>query len=201
MIVVGLTGSIAMGKSEAAKMFAAEGVPVFDSDAEVHRMYGKDGDAVTAIQKLYPEAIVDNAVDRSRLSKIVLDDPVSLGRLEAIVHPLINCAQTAFLAKCSRRGDAIAILDVPLLFETGKDADVDKIVVVSAPPAIQRTRALARPGMTEKKYEQILSRQFPDSEKRRRADFIVDTSGDLIHTRAQVAKIVASLKKITESQK
>ena len=200
MIVVGLTGSIAMGKTEAARAFAASGIPVFDSDAEVHRLYSEDASCIEKIGFLFPEAIVDGTVDRPSLSRIVLGNPAAIQRLEGIVHPIVDYAQTDFLARCRRRKESIAVLDVPLLFETGKDKSVDRIVVVSAKPEIQRARAMARPGMTKAKFEEILMRQTPDSEKTRRADFVIDTSGSLGHTRAQVAEIISRLRTELEIQ-
>lgn len=193
MIVVGLTGSIAMGKSVAAQMFADLGIPVFDSDAEVHRQYAKGGEAVGQIAAVFPEAIVEGAVDRQALSKIVLANPAALKTVEAIVHPIVRRHQQEFLAQCRRQRCSLAVLDIPLLFETGRQTEVDRVVVVSAPPEIQRGRALQRPGVTPQKLEAILARQTPDAEKRARADFIVDTSGSLEHTKAQIAAIVASL--------
>ena len=199
MIVIGLTGSIAMGKSEAAKHFQALGVPVFDSDAEVHGLYAKSGAAVFAIDQLAPAAVVDGAVDRRKLAELVKADPQLLKRIEQVVHPLVRQAQDRFLATCSDREELLAVLDIPLLFETGRDASVDVIVVVSAPAELQRHRALARPGMTAEKLDMILARQLPDAEKRARAHFVVDTSGTLDDGRRQVAAIVEQLKQRTQS--
>lgn len=194
MIVIGLTGSIAMGKSEASKIFASLGVPVFDSDAAVHRLYMKGGEAITAIAAIAPEAIVDGAVDRQILSSLVKSRAGLLGRIEAIVHPLVQRMQHDFLTQMRLQGHAMAVLDIPLLFETGRGGSVDVVVVVSAPAAIQRARALARPGMSDDKLDLILARQLPDEEKRRRADYVVDTSGNLDDTRRQIAEIVQALK-------
>lgn len=194
MIVAGLTGSIAMGKSETAKMFAAQGIPVFDSDATVHALYGKGGEAVAAIAALAPEAISDGAVDRSRLARLVQEDPALLQKVEAAVHPLVKSRQKAFLAEASSRGAEIAVLDIPLLFETGREKDVDVVLVVSAAGALQRERALKRPGMTEEKLDFILSRQVPDEEKRARADYVIDTSVSLAQTAGAVEDLIAALK-------
>lgn len=194
MMVIGLTGSIAMGKSETAKMFASLGVPVFDSDAEVHRLYGKGGEAVPAIARIVPQAVVDGAIDRGALSRAIQSEPSLLKAIESTVHPLVRLAQERFLKECSARNHCLAALDIPLLFESGRDGDVDRVVVVSAPAEIQRARALARPGMTPEKLEVILARQMPDAEKRRRAHYVVDTSQGLDDARRQVAAIVDALR-------
>lgn len=194
MIVIGLTGSIAMGKSSAAQMFAELGVPVFDSDAAVHRLYGKGGPAVGPIAALAPEAISDGAVDRNILSALIRRKPELLKAVENAVHPLVRQEQENFLASSEQEGHALAVLDIPLLFETGRSSSVDAVVVVSAPAEMQRARALARPGMSGEKLDLILARQMPDAEKRRRADFVVDTSGSFDDTRRQVAQIVERLK-------
>lgn len=194
MIVVGLTGSIAMGKTETAKMFRALGIPVFEADACVHRLYEAGGAAVTPVAARFPQAIVNGAVDRGILTQLVLDDPVAMAELEAIVHPLVWRAEREFLAAQEKSGAPLAVLDNPLLFEKGRDQDVDAIVVVSAPADVQRARALARPGMTVKKLDAILARQMPDAEKRRRADFVIDTSQGLEYARAQVEAAVAALR-------
>lgn len=193
MIVLGLTGSIAMGKSETAKIFRSLGIEVFDSDAEVHRQYQKGGAAVKAVAGLFPEAIVDGAVDRKRLSKRVLGDPAALKRLEAAIHPIVRKSQDAFLERCRASGQAIAVLDIPLLFETGRETEVDAVVVVSAPSDVQRDRVLERPGMTGEKLDRILARQMPDSEKRARADYVVDTSRGVDSATGQVRAIVTAL--------
>ena len=193
MKVIGLTGSIAMGKSEAARMFAALKIPVFDSDAAVHALYEKGGDAVEAVGKAFPEAIEQGAVDRVALSRVLAAKPQRLAELEAIVHPLVRRVQERFLDERRKDGTALVVLDIPLLFETGRQAEFDAIVVVSAPAEIQRERALARPGMTAEKLETILGHQMPDAEKRKRADFIVDSSKGLDHARAQVRAIVESM--------
>ncbi len=191
MIVLGLTGSIGMGKSTAAKMFADEGVPVHDSDEAVHRLYA--GPAVPLVEAAFPGTVVDGAVDRGRLAQKVLGDAAALKRLEAIVHPLVRADADAFVERHRAAGAALVVLDIPLLFETGVRDRVDKVVVVSAPAAIQRERVLRRPGMSEEKLASILARQVPDEEKRRQADFVIDTGDGFDRTRAAVKKIVAEL--------
>jgi dephospho-CoA kinase len=193
MIVAGLTGSIAMGKSETARMFASLGVPVFDADAAVHEMYAKRGAAVSAIAAKFPDAVVDGAVDRLRLAELVLSNPVALKMLESIVHPLVRKKEQEFIRRCRTDNRPLVVLDIPLLFETGRQRDVDRIIVVSASVDTQRKRVLARPGMTEEKFATISARQIPDVEKRRRAHFIVDTSQSLDHALVQVKNIVAKL--------
>ena len=193
MIVLGLTGSIGMGKSTVAKMFAEEGAPAFDSDASVHQLYAKGGAAVTAVAAEFPTAIRDGAVDRALLSPLVLDNPAALKRLEQIVHPFVRQAQVDFAEAARAAGAEVVVFDIPLLLE-GKNADLfDMIVVVSAPAEVQRARVLARPGMTEEKFQQILARQMPDAEKCARADFVIDTSGSLDDTRAQVRAVLDAL--------
>ena len=195
MLVVGLTGSIAMGKSETAQMFARLGYPVFDADAAVHRLYDTGGAAVPLIDRAFPGSVVDGKVDRSRLGEQVTGDPDALARLEALVHPLVRREQDAFLDEARKTSHAFAVLDIPLLFETGRDHDVDVVVVASAPEDVQKTRVLARPGMTEEKFAAILARQLPDSEKRRRADFVVDTSRGFDAAFEQVCAIADQLKR------
>lgn len=191
MIVLGLTGSIGMGKSTTAAMFAAEGIPVNDADAVVHRLYA--GAAAPLIESAFPGTVVDGKVDRTALGKAVLGDPAALKRLEAIVHPLVRREEQTFLADCRARREALVVLDIPLLFETGRQDAVDRVVVVTADAAIQRERVLARPGMTVEKFEAILARQTPDAEKRRRADYVIDTGKGLDHARAEVRRIIAEL--------
>ncbi|MBL0928763.1 MAG: dephospho-CoA kinase [Alphaproteobacteria bacterium] len=176
MKIIGLTGSIAMGKSVAAKMFRRLGLPVRDSDATIHRLLAKGGAGVAPVAKLFPDAIVDGAVDRRKLGAKVFADPTALAHLEAILHPLARQDMKAFLDFNRRRRAKRVVLDVPLLYETGADAICDLVVVVSASPAIQRQRALSRPGMTSEKLAGILARQMPDSEKRRRADIVAVTA-------------------------
>jgi dephospho-CoA kinase len=195
MIVAGLTGSIAMGKTEAARMIASLGVPVFDADKVVHDLYAKGGGAVSAIAARFPEAVALGVVDRTRLSEIVLADPAAWRALEGIVHPLVRAAEKDFLRRCRAEGHSLAVIDIPLLFESGRQDEVDKIIVVTAAPDVQRRRALARPAMSPKKFEAILARQLPDAEKRRQAHFIVDSSRGYDHALAQIKSIVASLRR------
>ena len=191
MIVLGLTGSIGMGKSTTARMFEEEGVPVHDSDATVHALYR--GAAVEPIRARFPAAVVDGAVDREKLADEVLGKPDALRELEKIVHPLVRAETEAFLRKHREDGTEIVVLDIPLLFETHGEGRVDRIVVVSAPAEVQRERVLARPGMTVEKFEAILKRQVPDAEKRARADFVVDTGKGMDAARAQVRDIIGQL--------
>ncbi|HEY7246838.1 MAG TPA: dephospho-CoA kinase [Xanthobacteraceae bacterium] len=188
MFIIGLTGSLGMGKSTTARFFAEEGIPVHDADAVVHRLY--EGEATGAIEAAFPGTTADGKVDRNKLAARVLDDPAALKKLEAIIHPLVQTAERKLLAQAEARGERIAVLDIPLLFETGSERRVDAVVVVSAPPETQRARVLARPGMTSDKLETILARQMPDAEKRRRADFVVDTSQGLDAARARVRAIL-----------
>src|SRR3954471_2064534 len=174
MFVLGLTGSLGMGKSTTARFFAEEGVPVHDADAVVHRLY--EGEAAAAIEAAFPGTTAGGRVDRERLAASVLHAPAALKRLEAIVHPLVHAAEQRLLEHAEARGEKVAVLDIPLLFETGGDQRVDAVVVVSAPVELQQSRVLARLGMTKEKLEAVLRRQLPDAEKRRRADFVVDTS-------------------------
>ena len=191
MIILGLTGSIGMGKSTTAAMFAAEGVPVNDADAVVHELYR--GKAVALVGAAFPQAIVDGIVDRNRLSAAVLGDPVALKRLEEIVHPLVREAETEFLARHRAAGTPLVVLDIPLLFEVGAEGRVDRIAVVSAPADVQRARVLARPGMTVEKFDAILAKQVPDAEKRARADFVIDTARGLEPARRDVVRIIGEL--------
>lgn len=191
LLLIGLTGSIGMGKSTTAEMFRAEGAAVFDSDRAVHDVYR--GPAVTKIEEAFPGTVVDGAVDRARLSARVLDDPGALKRLEAIVHPLVWEARTKFLAERRAKGDKFVVFDIPLLFETGREKEVDAVVVVTAPEEVQRERVLARPGMTEEKFAAILAKQIPDAEKRRRADFLVHTDKGLEPARNKVRAILKAL--------
>ncbi len=191
MIVLGLTGSVGMGKSATAKMFAEEGVPVFDADAEVHRLY--EGKAAAAIEAVFPGVTKEGRVDRKLLSARVVGDGEALMRLESIVHPLVREARREFLARARASSAKVALVDIPLLFETNGDEGIDKIVVVSAPPEVQKKRVLAREGMTEEKFNAILARQMPDSEKRKRADFVIDTSRGFAATREDVRAILREL--------
>ena len=194
MIVVGLTGSIGMGKSTTAAMFAAEGAPVYDADAEVRRLYDQGGAAVPLVEAAFPGVVVDNAVDRGRLGEAVLGKPEALARLNALVHPLMGARRTAFFEEARRLRADVVVLDIPLLFETGGERNVDVTVVASAPAAMQRERVLARAGMTEAKFQAILTAQMGDAEKRSRADFVVDTSQGLDVARTQVCDILAALR-------
>ena len=191
MIVLGLTGSIGMGKSATARMFTEAGVPVHDSDEAVHRLYA--GKAAVLIEAAFPGTVVDGTVDRTRLAAGVLGDAAALKTLETVVHPLVRADADAFVERHRAAGAPLVVLDIPLLFETDGRGRVDKVAVVSAPAAMQRDRVLARPGMTPEKFEAILARQVPDAEKRRQADFIIDTSRDFDATRAEVKRIVAVL--------
>jgi dephospho-CoA kinase len=188
MVVAGLTGSIAMGKSTVAAMFAELGAPVFDADSAVRMFYsGKGAEAVNA---MFPGVLVEGAVDRDQLAGFVIANPEALKRLESLVHPAVAAAQASFVERAARDGRQLTILDVPLLLETGGESAVDIIVVVSAPGAIQRERALRREGMSEARLETMLLRQMADLEKRRRAHFVIDTSGSLNETRAQVRQFM-----------
>ncbi len=188
MIIVGLTGSIAMGKTTAAGYFAAEGVPVFAADDAVHEIYG-DSSAIEEVAKTFPAAIVDNAIDRQKLAAIVLSDPQKLKTLEALIHPLVRQKREKFISRWKMQNCPFVVLDIPLLFEAGEEKAMDYTIVVSAPPEIQRARALARPGMTEEKLANILARQMPDTEKRSRADFILDSSGSVDNLQIQVRRL------------
>lgn len=191
MIRLALTGSIGMGKSTVAAMFAARGIPVFDADAEVRRLQGSGGALVSAIEQRFPGTTRKGEVDREALSAAVLGRPDELAALEALIHPAVHAARARFLLD---NRDAPALLfDIPLLFETGGEAAFDKVIVVSAPPLLQRERVLARPGMTPAKFDAILGRQLPDAQKRARADFVIETGGSLADTERQVEQILACL--------
>ncbi|HEY1541599.1 MAG TPA: dephospho-CoA kinase [Xanthobacteraceae bacterium] len=194
MIVLGLTGSIGMGKSTAAGFFAEDGVPVHDADAVVHQLYV--GDAVPAVEAAFPGTTRDGAVDRTRLGERVLSDPLALKRLEAIVHPLVRRDEERFLAEAEAAGAEVAVLNIPLLFESGGERRCDAVVVVSAPAEVQRERVMSRPGMTEEKFTRLLAQQVPDAEKRRRADFVVDSAKDFDSTLAQVRAILDAAKRL-----
>jgi dephospho-CoA kinase len=191
MITLGLTGSIGMGKSTVAKMFADEGVPLFDADAVVHHLQGPGGALVEAIEAEFPDTTGEQGVDRTALGEAVFGNPEAFARLEALVHPAVAREREAFLAANAQA--PLVILDIPLLFEAGGWEQVDRILVVSAPAEVQRERVLRRPGMTESRFESILAKQLPDAEKRDRADFVVETSGSLEATRAQVRAVIACL--------
>lgn len=188
MVILGLTGSIGMGKSTTAKLFAEAGVPVYDADAAVHMLY--EGEAVPAIEAAFPGTTVDGKVDRNRLSARVVHDPAAMRRLEEIVHPMLGASRQKFLADAERSGARVAVVDVPLLFETGGEKRVDAVVVVTTTAEIQRQRILSRPNMTDEKLDAILARQMPDAEKRRRANFVVDTSHGLDPVRARIRDIL-----------
>ena len=188
MIVLGLTGSVAMGKSTTAGFFAEEGVPVHDADSVVHRLY--EGDAVPVIEAAFPGTTADGKIDRVKLGSRVMGDLAALRQLEAIVHPMVQDAERRFLAEAEAKGAPVVVLDIPLLFETGGDRRVDAVVVATAPVEVQRARAMSRSGMTEQRLDAMLARQMPDSEKRLRADFLVDTSRGFDDARAQVRAIL-----------
>lgn len=190
MRVLGLTGSIGMGKSTTAEMFRERGIPVFDSDAAVHRLYA--GALAGAIEAAFPGTTRDGTVDRALLRERVLGDKAAMARLEGLVHPAVRAETAAFLGRARMAGHRLAVLDIPLLFETGRDREVDAVVVVTADPDVQRQRVLARPGMTEETLAAILARQLPDADKRRRADHVIDTGLGLDHARGAVAAIIAA---------
>ena len=194
MIVLGLTGSIGMGKSTAARMFADEGARVHDADETVHRLYGRGGEAVGPVGQAFPAAMKDGAIDRQALSAELAGDPEALKQLEAIVHPLVAASRDRFLDDARRAGAEVAVLDVPLLFETGADMGLDGVVVVSASPEVQRDRVMSRPGMTAERFQTLLARQVPDAEKRARTDFVIDTGQGLEPAREQVRQILATVK-------
>jgi dephospho-CoA kinase len=188
MFILGLTGSLGMGKSTTARFFAEEGVPVYDADAAVHRLYA--GDAAPLIEAAFPGTTVNGRVDREKLGKAVLGKPAAIRKLESIVHPLVRKAEEKFVAAAARGGAGVALLDIPLLFETGGEKRCDAVVVVSASAEMQRARAFERPGMTEAKFQALLAKQMSDAEKRARADFIVDSGQGFEAARAQVREIL-----------
>jgi dephospho-CoA kinase len=198
---VGLTGSIGMGKSETAKLFARLGLPVFDADATVHALYGPGGAGTTAIAKRFPDAVTAAGVDRARLANIVAADASALRELEALVHPLVRAAEDRFIEAARARNEDLVILDIPLLFETGRDKTMDAIIVVSAPEAVQRERVLKRTGMTPEKLEAILARQVPDAKKRAQADFVVETDRGLDHALSQVKRVAAELRRLAAEKR
>jgi dephospho-CoA kinase len=191
MVIVGLTGSIGMGKTTVAAMFRARGIAVFDADAEVHRLY--EGEAVPLVEQAFPGTTKDGRVDRTALAAALAKNPADFRRLEAIVHPLVQRAETEFIRGEAKRHAAVAVLEIPLLFEAGLAAKVDRTLVVSAPEEVQRARILDRPGMTAERLEMIFARQVPNAEKRRRADFVVDTGTSHAETEAAVSVIIARL--------
>ena len=194
MIVLGLTGSIGMGKSTTAAMFEAEGVPVWSADAAVHRLYAAGGAAVDPVEAAFPEVKVDGAIDRNRLATLLGDDPAGFARLEAIVHPLVSADRQAFLDRARAAGAEVVVLDVPLLFEGEGHRQADAVVVVTADAEVQRARVLARPGMTEERFAALLSRQMPDADKRARAHFVIDTGHGLETARQEVRRILATVR-------
>lgn len=196
MIILGLTGSIGMGKSATAAMFRDQGIPVYDADAAVHEIYEPNGSAVEPLRAVFPDVIVDERVDRVRLRNHVLNDAEAMKKLEAIVHPLVAETQIRFRRQALEAKADIIVLDIPLLFETGGHARVDHTVIVTTTPEEQRRRVLARPGMTEEAFEAILAKQLPDAEKRKRADFIINTRIDLAYAREQVHALIAALRRI-----
>lgn len=193
MITIGLTGSIGMGKSTTAAMFAEAGAFVWDADAAVHRLYAKGGAGARAIEALAPGAVADGAVERALLRQAIMDDPALLKRVEAAIHPLVAEDRRGELARAEAEGHAIAVLDIPLIFETGAEDAFDYIVVASAPPDLQRARVLERPGMSEAAFEAILAKQVPDAVKRARADLVIDTGAGMDAARAQVEDFMAKL--------
>ncbi len=196
MIILGLTGSIGMGKSTTAKLFVEAGVPVYDADATVHRLY--EGEAAPAIEAAFPGTTIGGKVDRTLLSAQVVHDPAAMRRLEQIVHPMLGASRARFLEDAEQSGAAVAVVDVPLLFETGGEKRVDAVVVVTTTPEIQRERILARDNMTADKLDAILARQLPDAEKRKRADFVVDTSHGLDPVRARIRDILVEAGKMPQ---
>ena len=198
---VGLTGSIGMGKSETAKLFARLGLPVFDADAAVHALYAPGGEGAAVLAGRFPEAVSAGAVDRLRLAAIVAADPSALAALEALVHPLVRKREERFMDAARARNDEIVILDIPLLFETGRFKDMDAIVVVSAPEAVQRERVLKRVGMTLEKFEAIRARQVPDVDKRAKADFVIETDKGLEDALGQVKRVAAELRQLAAEKR
>jgi dephospho-CoA kinase len=199
MFVLGLTGSIGMGKSTTAEMFRAEGIPVYDADATVHALYA--GEAAPLIEAAFPDVVVNGIVDRARLGALVMgksdgEKSDNLKKLEALIHPLVRLKEQAFLVSAREKRAPLVVLDIPLLFETGGEKRVDAVVVVSASDAIQRSRVLARPGMTVERFEAILAKQLPDEEKRCRAHFTIDTGKGLDYARQQVKDIIRSLSSV-----
>lgn len=196
MRVLGLTGSIGMGKSTTAKLFAEAGVPVYDADAAVHQLY--EGEAAPAIEAAFPGTTANGKVDRSKLSARVVHDPAAIKQLEQIVHPMLGASRQKFFADAEAAGAPVVVLDIPLLFETGGEKRVDAVVVVSTSPEVQRERVLARGTMDEAKLDAIIAKQTPDAEKRKRADFVVDTSHGLEPVRAQITHILAEVVKMPQ---
>jgi len=199
MFILGLTGSLGMGKSATAKMFAEQGVPVHDADAAVHQLY--ESEATPLIEAAFPGTTAGGKVNRDKLAQRVLGDTAAIKKLEAIVHPLVRNAEERFLTEAERKGATVAVLDIPLLFETGGDKRCDAVVMVSAPPDVQRARAFERPGMTEQKFAALLAKQMPDADKRAMADFVVDTSKGFDAARAQVRDILVRVVTMSKRQR
>jgi dephospho-CoA kinase len=200
MISAGLTGSIATGKSEVAKLFSAAGIPIFDSDAVVHDLY-TESTTKDLLGRMFPETIVDGKIDRQRLGQRVLGSPEDLKKLEFLIHPLVGKRRKDFIAHWQKQNSPFVILDIPLLFETGQDKEVDYIIAVSASEDVQRKRAMTRSGMTQEKLASILARQMPDAEKCRRADFVIENSGSLENLRIQVDALIEKLGELARNQK
>ena len=196
MLILGLTGSIGMGKSTTAKLFMEAGVPVYDADAAVHKIY--EGEAAPAVEAAFPGTTVDGKVDRAKLSAKVVHDPAAIKQLEQIVHPMLGASRQKFLAEAEQSGAPVVVMDIPLLYETGGEKRVDAVVVVSTSPETQRERILARGTMTPEALDAILARQLPDAEKRKRADFVVDTSHGLDPVRAAIRDILAEVVKMPQ---
>ena len=193
MIILGLTGSIGMGKSTTAQMFRDAGIPVWDADATVHALYGPGAAGSEALRAVAPDAVTDEGVDRAKLREAIIADPSLLKKVEVAIHPLVGKDRNAFLHQAWRDGDRIVLCDIPLLFEGGNARGMDKIVVVTAPAEVQRQRVLDRPGMTEEAFQTILSKQVPDAVKREKADYLIDTSLGMDHARQRVAEIIEEL--------
>jgi dephospho-CoA kinase len=197
MLLIGLTGSIASGKSEVTKQLVQAGIPVFDSDAEVHKLYTNDK-IISSISKLFPTSVFDNVIDRMRLGKIVMSDPAELEKLEKLIHPEVREAREKFTAQWQAKKTPFVVFDIPLLYETGEDKNLDHVVVISAPENIRRERALMRPGMTAEKLAGIAARQIPNMEKRKNADFVIDNSGSLQQLHEQVDELIVKLKTLAK---
>lgn len=194
MVILGLTGSIGMGKSTTAKMFADAGVPVWDADAVVHAIYGPGGKGADAIAAIAPDTVGAQGVDRAKLRAAILEDSSLLKKIEALIHPLVGQDRAGFLADARERGERLVLCDIPLLFEGGNEEHLDKVVVVTAPADVQRARVLDRPGMTEEAFQAILAKQVPDAVKREKADYIIDTSEGMEAARARVVEIIEELR-------
>jgi dephospho-CoA kinase len=200
MIVLGLTGSIAMGKSTVTRMFADEGVPTTNADAIVHNLLAEDKAVIDEVRTHFPLAFDEGKIDRRKLGPLVFGNAEAMKKLEGILHPRVRAVEMAFVLRHQRGGEPVVVLDIPLLYETGADSRVDRVLVVTAPAEEQRARVLARPGMTEEKFHQILARQLPDAEKRSRAHYIIDTDKGMDHSRAEVKKILQELKRLDKPE-